>query len=96
MEGRHEWGKVRMDSSGLNRYKLNPSEDRFVKSIQQVFNEKHMLTDKEEEKLEGFYREKSRLVADRNLYSPKTNATPGEKKFEELVQKSRVEVLPSL
>jgi hypothetical protein len=67
--------------SGLDRYKLNPSEDRFVKSIQQVFNEKHMLTDKEEEKLEGFYREKSRLVADRNLYSPKTNATPGEKKF---------------
>jgi len=67
--------------SGLDRYKLSPTEDRFVKSIQQVFNEKHMLTDKEEEKLEGFYREKSRLVADRNLYSPKTIATPGEKKF---------------
>jgi len=67
--------------SGLNRYKLTPTEDRFVKSIQQVFGEKHMLTDKEEEKLEGFYREKSRLVADRNLYSPKTNTTPGEKKF---------------
>jgi hypothetical protein len=67
--------------SGLNRYKLSPTEDRFVKSIQQVFDEKKMLTDKEEQKLEGFYREKSRLVADRNLYSPKTNATPGEKKF---------------
>jgi hypothetical protein len=57
--------------SGLNRYKLTPTEDRFVKSIQQIFNEKNKLTDKEEEKLEGFYREKSRLVADRNLYSPK-------------------------
>jgi len=67
--------------SGLNRYKLSPSEDRFVKSIQQVFNEKNMLTDKEEEKLEGFYREKSRLVADRDLYSPKTNVIPGQKKF---------------
>ena len=67
--------------SGLGRYKLSPAEDRFVKSIQQAFNEKNKLTDKEEEKLEGFYREKSRLVADRNLYSPKTNATPGEKKF---------------
>jgi len=62
--------------SGLNRYKLTPTEDRFVKSIQQIFNEKNKLTDKEEEKLEGFYREKSRLVADRNLYSPKTNTTP--------------------
>ena len=67
--------------SGLGRYKLNPAEDRFVKAIQQVFNEKHMLTDKEEEKLESFYREKSRLVADRDLYSPKTTAAPGEKKF---------------
>jgi hypothetical protein len=67
--------------SGLDRYKLNPSEDRFVKSIQQTFNEKNMLTEKEEEKLEGFYREKSRSIADRNLFSPKTNTTPGEKKF---------------
>ena len=67
--------------SGLGRYKLNPIEDRFVKSIQQAFNEKNMLTKKEEEKLEGFYREKSRLIADRNLFSPKTNTTPGEKKF---------------
>ncbi len=70
--------------SGLDRYKLSPSEDRFVKSIQQVFGEKHMLTDKEEEKLEGFYREKSRLIADRNLFSPKTNATAGEKKFRKM------------
>jgi hypothetical protein len=67
--------------SGLGRYKLNPAEDRFVKSIQQAFNEKNKLTDKEEEKLEGFYREKSRLIADRNLYSPKTIVTPGQKKF---------------
>ena len=67
--------------SGLDRYKLSPTEDRFVKSIQRTFNEKNMLTEKEEEKLEGFYREKSRLIADRNLFSPKTNATVGEKKF---------------
>ena len=67
--------------SGLDRYKLSPSEDRFVKSIQRTFNEKSMLTQKEEERLEGFYREKSRLIADRNLFSPKTNATTGEKKF---------------
>ena len=67
--------------SGLNRYKLTPTEDRFVKSIQQTFNDKNMLTDKEEEKLESFYREKSRLVADRDLYSPKTTTAPGEKKF---------------
>ncbi len=67
--------------SGLRRYRLSPSEDRFVKSIEQTFNDKNMLTDKEEEKLEGFHREKSRLVADRDLYSPKTPATSGEKKF---------------
>jgi len=67
--------------SGLGRYKLNPIEERFVKSIQQAFNEKNMLTKKEEEKLEGFYREKSRLIADRNLFSPKTNTPPGEKKL---------------
>jgi len=70
--------------SGLDRYKLSPVEDRFVKSIQRAFNEKNMLTEKEEEKLEGFYREKSRLIADRNLFSPKTNATTGEKKFRKI------------
>jgi len=57
--------------SGLNRYKLTEKEDQFVKSAEQDFNQKNMLTEQQEEKLEGLYKEKSRLIPNRNYFSPK-------------------------
>jgi hypothetical protein len=48
--------------SGLNRYELTGLEKRFVQSAEQYFKEKSMLTDQQESILEGFYREKTRLI----------------------------------
>ncbi len=48
--------------SGLNRYELTELEKRFVRSAEQYFKEKSMLTDQQELILEGVYREKTRLI----------------------------------
>jgi hypothetical protein len=56
--------------SGLNRYKLTEKEDQFVKSTEYDFNQKSILTEQQEEKLEFLYKEKSRLTPNRNYLSP--------------------------
>jgi len=61
--------------SGLNRYKLTQKEDQLVKSAEQDFNQKKMLTEQQEERLESLYKEKSRLIPNRNYFSPKESAT---------------------
>ena len=65
--------KERLDwvMSGLNRYQLTQKEDQFVKSTEQDFNQKNMLTEQQEEKLESLYKEKSRLIPNRNYFSPR-------------------------
>jgi hypothetical protein len=62
--------------SGLNRYKLAAREDQFVKSVEQNFNQKNMLTEQQEEKLESLYKEKSKLIPNRNYFSPKESSHP--------------------
>ena len=62
--------------SGLNHYKLTASEDQFVKSVEQGFNQKNMLTEQQEEKLESLYKEKSKLIPNRNYFSPKESSHP--------------------
>jgi hypothetical protein len=62
--------------SGLNRYKLAVREDQFVKSVEQDFNQKNMLTEQQEEKLESLYKEKSKLIPNRNYFSPKESSHP--------------------
>jgi len=67
--------------SGLNRYKLTEKEDQFVKSAEQNFNQKNMLTEQqEEERLESLYKEKTRLVPNRNYFSPKESSNLGKTK----------------
>jgi len=61
--------------SGLSRYKLTQKEDQFVKSAEQDFNQKDMLTEQQEERLESLYKEKSKLIPNRNYFSPKESAT---------------------
>jgi len=55
--------KERLDwvMSGLNQHQLTKSEDQFVKSALEGFDQ-HMLTAEQEEKLEGLYKEKSKLI----------------------------------
>ncbi len=48
--------------SGLSRYKLTSGEEQFLKSAENDFRQKDMLTDKQEERLETLYKEKSRLT----------------------------------
>ncbi len=74
--------KERLDwvVSGLNRYNLTKKEDQFVKSAEQDFNEKNMLTEQQEEKLESLYKEKSRLIPNRNYFSPRESESLGRTK----------------
>ncbi len=46
--------------SGLNQYKLTKNEDEFVKSASAEFDQKQMLTQRQEERLENLYKEKSK------------------------------------
>lgn len=78
--------KERLDwvMSGLNRYKLTEKEDQFVKSAEQYFNQKNTLTEQQEERLENLYKEKSRLIPNKNYFSPKESGNLGKttsKKF---------------
>jgi hypothetical protein len=63
--------------SGLNRYKLTQKEDQFVKSAEQDFSQKNMLTEQQEEKLESLYKEKSRLIPNKNYFSPRESGNLG-------------------
>jgi len=57
--------------SGLTRYHLTKNEDQFVISAERDFNQKNMLTEHQEIRLENLYKEKSRLIPNRNYLSPK-------------------------
>jgi uncharacterized membrane protein YgaE (UPF0421/DUF939 family) len=63
--------------SGLNRYKLTQKEDQFVKSTEYDFDQKNMITEQEEEKLESLYKEKSKFLPNKNYFSPNEGITPG-------------------
>jgi hypothetical protein len=46
--------------SGLCQYKLTKNEDEFIKSASGDFDQKQMLTERQEERLENLYKEKSK------------------------------------
>ena len=52
--------------SGLNQYKLTKNEDQFIKSASGDFDQKQMLTERQEERLENLYKEKSKLKPNKN------------------------------
>jgi hypothetical protein len=74
--------KERLDwvMSGLNRYKLTQKEDQFIKSTEDDFNQKNVITEQQEEKLESLYKEKSKLLPNKNYFSPKESIAPGKTK----------------
>jgi hypothetical protein len=55
--------------SGLNQYALTKTEDQFVKTALEDFDKNHGLTEKQEEKLEILYKEKSQLLPSKNRFS---------------------------
>jgi hypothetical protein len=52
--------------SGLNQHALTKTEDRFIKTALEDFEEKHALTELQEEKLESLYKEKSKLIPNKH------------------------------
>jgi hypothetical protein len=46
--------------SGLNQYKLTENENQFIKSASVDFDQKQMLTERQELRLENLYKEKSK------------------------------------
>jgi hypothetical protein len=52
--------------SGLSQYKLTKNEDQFVKSASGDFDQKQMLTEHQEERLENLYKGKSKLKPNKN------------------------------
>jgi len=62
--------------SGLSLYHLTAREDQFIKLVEQDFSQKNMLTEEQEEKLESLYKEKSKLIPNRNYFSPKGSSPP--------------------
>jgi hypothetical protein len=65
--------------SGLNQHALTKTEDRFIKTALEDFEEKHALTELQEEKLESLYKEKSKLIPNKhspNYFSFKESSPP--------------------
>ena len=67
-QGRLEWVM-----SGLNQHVLTKTEDQFIKTVLEAFDKNHSLTELQEEKLENLYKEKSRLIPNKNQASLKEN-----------------------
>jgi hypothetical protein len=52
--------------SGLNQHALTKTEDQFVKTALEDFEKKHALTEHQEARLENLYKEKSKLIPNKN------------------------------
>ena len=52
--------------SGLNQYKLTKNEYQFIKSASGDFDQKQMLSEHQEERLENLYKEKSKSKPNKN------------------------------
>ncbi len=61
--------KARLDwiMSGLNKYALTKYEDHFLKAALEDFDNKHTLTEQQEERLERLYKEKSQSNPNKKL-----------------------------
>ena len=56
--------KERLDwvMSGLNQYALTQAEDQFLKTALGDFDKNHALTERQEDRLESLYKEKSQSI----------------------------------
>jgi hypothetical protein len=60
--------KARLDwvMSGLNLYALTKAEDVFLKTASEDFDRKQALTERQEERLETLYKQKSQLIPNKH------------------------------
>jgi len=52
--------------SGLNQHALTKTEDQFIKTALEDFEKNHALAELQEKRLESLYKEKSKLVPNKN------------------------------
>jgi hypothetical protein len=63
--------------SGLNQYVLTTVETLFLETVSADFDKNQALTERQEERLETFYKEKSRLTPDKKSKQlPPRKSTP--------------------
>ena len=74
--------KDRLDwvMSGLNQYALTDAEDVFLKSASADFDKNQALTERQEERLENLYKDKSRFVPDKKSARFSVNESTPQKK----------------
>jgi hypothetical protein len=52
--------------SGLNQHALTKTEGQFIKTALEDFEKNHALAELQEERLESLYKEKSKLIPNKN------------------------------
>ena len=63
--------------SGLNQYVLTTAEDLFLETVSADFDKNQVLTERQEDRLENLYREKSRLTPNKKSnQAPLSKSTP--------------------
>ena len=60
--------------SGLNQHALTKAEDQFLKTALEDFDKNEALTEHQEEKLESLYKEKSKLIPNKDHFSLKESS----------------------
>ena len=63
--------------SGLNQYRLTEREDQFIKLLEHDFHQKETLTEQQEDRIENLYKEKSKLIPNKNHFAPRMSKTQG-------------------
>jgi len=53
--------------SGLNQHALTQAEDHFLKTASEDFDKNQVLTERQEERLENLYKEKSQSIPNKKL-----------------------------
>ena len=59
--------------SGLNQYALTKAEDVFLKTASEDFDRNQALTERQEERMEALYKQKSQLMPDKTRSASKEN-----------------------
>jgi hypothetical protein len=73
---RSDMNKERLEwvMSGLDQHALSKSEDQFIKTVLEDFDKNHTLTEHQEASLESLYKEKSKLIPNKNRVSFKESS----------------------
>ncbi len=75
---------------GLDQHALTKTEDQFVKTALEDFEEKHELTELQEERLESLYKEKLKLIPDKNSSNYFSFKESGPKKGRSLKSRAKM------